>query len=598
MEIGRWLYYAVNCALLCYITAKPFSLNKLIESESNRKEVIYTTFSPKIEETKTAAERFSLNKGLKPSNRIPKKFKETGTKLNLIPLGKISPLKYRKTFQIKSPLKPKRVKNSLRVRHKRKNQSIKREIDGNDILNKKYVPLLKSLGMLFDNILGTDSGESYEKPKHKKRPRYYYDEDDKVSCKCSRQRDTGSDTASQETVTFSEVVTSETTATTETPTKTTDNPPTSDFRSFRHHTNVPLLLPRNTLGARRNYHGIGERGRASHNGSAERYISGSGRDSEHNSEYGQEQTHAKSVKAYTDSDSRNDASSAQSREAIRGGEHRNNAEEVYDAVSQDEAENFLERREDTTQHNRAYKHKMERDKAKSGNLLSEPIRERGFLSDDKVVDYAESIQSEKDDKESVISISHDSTSSERLTDGDGAHSAENKKVDSRIETVNPISKQNDDYDEKNVNISYGNSEPNIDTNDSKSEEHWKTDIVSKTTFHDEPIQSRFKTSKVDKTVNSVEIIQNDHKEEDENMKHKISNDEFNEDDTYSTGEEANGILNTTNKVEKLAEIENSQPLSKHKSIKGPVVTIIDGYSVTRHKNGENNLAGKAIRIRP
>lgn len=470
--------------------------------------------------------------------------------------------------------------------------------------------------MLFDNILGTDSGESIEKTKHKKRIRYYPVGDDDLSCKCARQgKSHAKPKSEEETVTFSKALAFEVAVTTEAAAETTHNPSAGNIRSLRQHKNVPLLLSRNTSGTRRNNYGHSERSRATHNGSAERNISGNNGDSEHNSKREQEQFYAESDEDHTDSDSRNDASRVRTRGAVRGREYGNNSEEVYEngAISQDETENFWESREDTTQYNGTYKLKTERDKAKSGKLLSKPIRrQRGFLSNDK----SESIQPEEIEKESIVSISHDSTGDQRVVDGDGPLSSENKKAYAGTETVIrklpektnlftnksakaakglisdfTTSEQNDVYDKSGVSILYNSSElRSIDINDSNSTEDRNTNTRSETDF--ENTETEMKDNTI--LTNSADTITK-YEEEKDGTGHG-NPEQLDIDNKHSTKEQTSA---RSVAVHKSPEVDISQYLSQTKtSARGPVVMIIDGYSVTRHKNGENRLAEKTIRIRP
>ncbi|KAJ2952066.1 hypothetical protein O0L34_g4330 [Tuta absoluta] len=161
--------------------AKPLNLNEDISAEESQT-VIQSTTRPKTE----TSERFSLNKLLRTSplklrksnlteklaerfslsnlfnKTSPGRFNKVKETENKIPRGKkISSLQYRKTFQIKSPLKPKKLKTFEKARYRRRNQSIKREISEDEEITKKYLPLLKSISLLFDNIL-SETDDSFE----------------------------------------------------------------------------------------------------------------------------------------------------------------------------------------------------------------------------------------------------------------------------------------------------------------------------------------------------------------------------------------------------------------------------------------------------
>lgn len=557
----------------------------------------------------------------------------SGTFLNHLPLGKkISPLKYRKTFQIKSPLKPKRVKHSLRTRYKRKNQLNKREIDEHALLNQKYIPLLRSLGMLFDNILGTDSRESLEEKRHKKkRIRYDVEGDIDISCQCPRQREFNARSGSEEeAVTSSETIASEIAVTAEASAATTDNSPVSNIRSFRQHKNVPILPPRNTSSTRRNNNGFGERSRTAHNGSVERYISGNYGDSEHNSERGQEQSDAFSNEKYTDSNSRDDAGGTATRAAIRDREFRNYTKEVEENDGKDSKveaeENLSKNREYFAKFNGPYKLKTARNEAKSRKFLPKPFRrQREFVFNEKVIDFAESVQTEDINKKGIISITHDSSSDQRLLDGDGSNSTENQKADARTETVklnfNDVTKpeqylvestratelkslvvdeshsNQENYSDDDVGMAFDSTGDlsNLNINSSYIKEspetnEYHTKPPTRTVIDETQIPSRLPKMK---TILAISEEAKYNEKIQAMIKHGNSKIQISYEDTTKA---PNIVKQKPQQVAKIVPhfFSKRSKISKGKS---PVVTIIDGYSVTRHKNGENKLAEKAIHIR-
>lgn len=352
---------------------------------------------------------------------------------NIIPLGKkLSPLKYRKTFQINSPLRPNRIKLSLRS-HKRKNQSLKREISGNEKLNEKYIPLLRSLGMLFDNLLTAESGESAEVRSKRKRVRYYTNTGEFL-CPCSSKSVTRNH-SEEAAINSAEALPIEDPP----PAKTTTEKPytltTSYIRSFRQNKNIPLLLPRNPLGRRRNYNGFSARSRAAYHGSSEGDFSRdngnrepSARDRKHGSDAANDEEN-------TSGDTRYSASGIESGGRIRSRhtshatrDRAPNTEET--TTKADESEVTLDfPRRNINKYKRKDKQQVRNNETESSEFLSTPIgRLRGIKPENQIDASDPELESEN-----ITQIyPHD----QRVTERGSAFTEENQETSTRYETVN------------------------------------------------------------------------------------------------------------------------------------------------------------------
>lgn len=328
------------------------------------------------------------------------------------------------------------MRNSLR-RHNHKNQSVKREISGNEKLNQKYIPLLRSLGLLFDNLL-TESSESNDLRSKRKRVRYYTDTSEFL-CPCSAKSNAGfrsEEAAAAAAKALSAETSSPPEATSETP-----HPPTaSHFRGFRQNKNIPLLLPRNTLSGRRDDNGFGKRGRASYHGSATRNIARDHGDSELGTGDGSHESDTTDDEEDSSCDTRDHVGSSRPWRRIRNRDTyipRNHTEErngegvAIPESTATENESTLERPGGNLDKlEREDKQQIRRDEAESAELLSAPVgRLRGFLPAVKTnIPESELEKSESHVKE-------DNSNDQQLTDGNGAIAAENKETSSRYETV-------------------------------------------------------------------------------------------------------------------------------------------------------------------
>ncbi|XP_041970815.1 uncharacterized protein LOC121727189 isoform X2 [Aricia agestis] len=287
--VARIWLCVFSVVILPYLTAKPVSLNKLIEAE----ESLPSENTPRISIPDIIGKPISLNKLLeerskqlpRPRTILSKATQDKTAKQRTGPLApgltkltktgtifsqnkNLSPLHYRKSFEIKSPIKPKRVTLFQRTSRLR-NQSGKRETYQHGTINKQYIPLLRNLGVLFDNILGPDSGETnYED----------YSESEERVCTCVSKK-TGREPR-QKAAASTRIGVTETTPPAQTPPTTTPPPTPDNVSPVGRHQNVSLLFTRNTTSVWRNHFGFDAGSGSPHLGSPEGHISGDSGDDE------------------------------------------------------------------------------------------------------------------------------------------------------------------------------------------------------------------------------------------------------------------------------------------------------------------------------
>lgn len=288
--------------------------------------------------------------------------------------------------------------------------------------------------MLFDNLLNSDSSESYEvKTKKYKRNRYYSEEAFKIPLGTFRS-DSGITESQEETVTVSSTstttpITTKTSTTTEATSTTANIITTRDFSTFRQNKNIPVLLPRNTSSGKRDDHGISEGSRTTLHGDIERNITRHHGDHEHDTGCGEDDS-------CTADDEKN--THGVTRNGVRGFRLprpiglRNDTGLLGTNTTNTENDSQTKITDD---HNRENQFKNRRNETKGGRILQEPFRRlRGFVSKD-INKSAELIQPEEIGEESVVNVTHDNASYQRITDGDGPITEENQEVRAGNETM-------------------------------------------------------------------------------------------------------------------------------------------------------------------
>ncbi|XP_063619586.1 uncharacterized protein LOC134792251 isoform X2 [Cydia splendana] len=335
----------------------------------------------------------------------------------------ISPLKFRKRFEIRSPLKPKKIKYTFTPRHKRRNQSTKREADENAIFNHRYIPLIKRIGLLMDDILSPDSSESLE-PVRRRKPR----RNQKLSGK-------DPDLASSESKPQKKTVVAPTTLpseapdtedpTTETPDTTTYTTPFSDVYTLRPDTDLPLPSTRNTSSDRRNDNGVSERSSTPFHGDTERHIARYNGSDEYNSS-GRNQTYSPSNEEDSCSPTRID----KCRDGYGTGTDRYRNDNKTEEETETSTHSFV-RRNDTD--------------AKAtlqirGETLQIPrdVRRLPRLPDKVFIVDAEPVPAQKSSEESFVDVARHHASSERGPDGNGTAPAEDQRLRQVIQGLIPI----------------------------------------------------------------------------------------------------------------------------------------------------------------
>ncbi|CAH1647136.1 unnamed protein product [Spodoptera littoralis] len=428
MEFRAWHYMIFYFVFIKYLEAKTISLNELIAAELQQKEAFETTFPPKP--AVITRKRPYLIKAPRPFARI-KQILDSGLSIVNKPFeGSIlSPLKYKKTYLIKSPLKPKKLKLLQKSRYKHKNQSTKREINGNEKLKQKYIPLLKSLSMLFDNLLNSDASESYEvKTKKFKRHRFYSEETFEDISSAEQPKPEFSKKYSQKTtVTVTPTTTIEVSVTAETPTTaattstTTDNTATRDFSTIRRNKNLPVLLARDTCSGRRNDNGICEGSSATLHGNIEGNITRHYRNHEHVSRCAENDSCTEDGEKNTDRDTRDSARSS----GFAGLVGNRNNTGLIQRGSGTNSEN-VSKIETTDDGLRENQFEIGRNETTGGRILQESLRRlRGFSED--INKTTEPVQS-KEVHEENVNVTHDIASYQRVADGGGSIAKENKKI--------------------------------------------------------------------------------------------------------------------------------------------------------------------------
>ncbi|KAJ8733295.1 hypothetical protein PYW08_001593 [Mythimna loreyi] len=119
MEIRRWHYYIIfNCVFIKYLEAKTISLNDVITAESQHKQAFESTLPARP--TASSSKSYSLFQRLRTSpSRILKSLESSFLRDHRLLGGNIlSPLTYKKTYLIKSPLKPRKLKLIQKSRYK------------------------------------------------------------------------------------------------------------------------------------------------------------------------------------------------------------------------------------------------------------------------------------------------------------------------------------------------------------------------------------------------------------------------------------------------------------------------------------------------
>ncbi|XP_063533440.1 uncharacterized protein LOC134743737 isoform X2 [Cydia strobilella] len=335
----------------------------------------------------------------------------------------ISPLKFRKRFEIRSPLKPKKIKYSFTPRHKRRNQSTKREADDNAVFNHRYIPLIKRIGLLVDGILSPDSSESLE-PVRRRKPRRNQKLPGKDADLASSESKPQKKTIVTSTTVASEIPDTEN-PTTETPDTTTNTTPFSDFYTFRPDTDLPLPSTRNTSSNRRDDNGVSERSSTPFHGDTERHIARHNGSDEYNSGR-RNQTYSPPNEEDSCSPTRID----KCRDGHRNGTTRYRTDIKTEEETETSTHSLVRRNDTDTKATLQIR----------GETLQIPrdVRRLPRLPDKVFIVDAEPVPAQKSSEESFVHVAHDHASAERGPDGNSTAPAEDQRIRQVIQGLIPI----------------------------------------------------------------------------------------------------------------------------------------------------------------
>lgn len=357
-------------------------------------------------------------------------------------------------------MKPRTLKFVQKPRHKRRYKSIKRETYRNEKLNKKYIPLLRSLSDLFDDMLPSDSGESSdtERSQNKLRLNKHKDEN-KSSCTCNQKSRTTNPKSSKETTAPTTISTKESTiieaaiTPTEIPSTTPDNAAHSDVSDLRSNSDVSLLLTRDTISSGRDDSRLSEGSSSTHHTSTEGNFSRDNGNSERDTAYRKDRSSSTNYETTPYSDPRKYASGrgfeSESFEGGRGfmggrglrGERDGTRSPVY-REAQETNENVKNKdavghfRRDSTKSKGETELEMGRDEAESTTHIPQFVSGfGGFGPMGEIGQKSQSLQPKEIYKKSVLGVADDNSSDKQIFDGDSTYTAENKKTGEANATV-------------------------------------------------------------------------------------------------------------------------------------------------------------------
>lgn len=363
---------------------------------------------------------------------------------NHIPQSKkTSPLKFKKTFKIKSPSRPKKLKHLQRLRNKRKRLTSKREVNQNEKNNNKYIPLLRNIGMLFDNILNSDSSETFNTRKYH-RNQFSTDANDDITCACNKYdaKDRSYPHKKTATTSSSTEIETETSSAAIATTTTSYNSANDNVSSFGQYKNIPLLLTRNTSSIWRNNTRLSERSGSTYNGSIEGYIPGIHGNNQHDTGVRERQSDTQYHEKNTNSHSRDNTNSHRSRAGIRGTRTESRNSKVNGRTQKakefvrETNETFEDVARNVSEHKREIEFEIRRNETESTIFLPEfTSRLREHNSQEKNTSIRISESDEKSD-------AYNYTSNKRVSGRNGSDTEENKTdggTDKAIMSLFPLS---------------------------------------------------------------------------------------------------------------------------------------------------------------
>ncbi|XP_061377579.1 uncharacterized protein LOC116767058 [Danaus plexippus] len=408
------------------LEAKSISLNDLIaaEKQSSHPSIIHPEYSATKDlgllqlPTRTKIQRHKISSDIDKGK-------------------KTSSLKFKKTFLIKSPLTPKKLKYLQKPSYKRKNLTTKRDTQGSHVkINQKYIPLLRNIGVLFDNILSSDSSETNEfrRRKHKRNP--FSNKKDNI-CTCPSKDNTEESYTQEETVTYSSDPSNEIENTPLTATPSADNTIYDNFGRFRRNKNIPILFARNPFSLRRNDTELSEGSGSAYNRCNKGHISRDNGNNECSTRNGDYAPFSEDYEENTYGYSRNDASSLGSTRGEQrigintqstetgGGTNKNYS---FILPAHGTSKNLTG---EISEHERQIKLQVRKDETESPVFLSELTSGlRGNNTQEENIPKRNTEEYEK-------SIPNNISSDKRISYGNGQITTENKKIRRANETVGP-----------------------------------------------------------------------------------------------------------------------------------------------------------------
>ncbi|KPJ03721.1 hypothetical protein RR46_04333 [Papilio xuthus] len=424
------------------LEAKPFSLNEAIDEEVRGKQSLQTT---------PRSNSAAIFKVESKKDRLPVLSRNiffSEPYLRKASPKKPSSVQYKKTFKIRPPIRPNRLKRQQRLLNKFKNRTTERSIDSYEAINHKYIPLFKSLSLLFDNFLNVDGSDSYEtSTRNEYRRNYQYSKDDhEPKCVCTITSNANiEETQSTETTIASsssiptEIPNEQIVASAEATAAPTDYTTAGYIRSVKRNKNIPVLLARNTASPGRDYNGVSEGSNSTIHGSIERYLTGDNGDNECVSGNEERESIAQYYEEHSYSTPRDHASSigssggiSRNRNGTRNTKTGRSIDKSIITTSEENAHEKLRRNVDLLKG----KNKFKTGEYETKSTTAIPNDNSGLRRNaNKKIQVTEPTVTDEDCEESDFGVTVISSDDKRFLDRNGAHTKENQKVRRTNEAV-------------------------------------------------------------------------------------------------------------------------------------------------------------------
>lgn len=338
------------------------------------------------------------------------------------------------------------MKRQQRLLNKFRNRTTERSIDSYEAINHKYIPLFKSLSILFDNFLNADESESYETTaRYKYRKNYQYTENKhEPECACTFNGNIEETKPTEATITpttsiSTKIPNEQIVASAEATAAPTDYTTAGYVRSLKRYKNIPVLLARNTASTGRDDNGVREGSDSAIHRSIERYLAGDNGNNECVSGNEESESVPQYYEEHPNSSARDNASSIGSPGGIS--RNRNDTRDTEIGRSIDKSiitateENAYEKlRRNIDLFKGQNKLKAREYEAKSSTAI--PNNNSGLRRNaNKEIQVTESTVTDKDCEESDFNVTLFSAGDKRFLDGNGAHTKEIQEVRRTNEAV-------------------------------------------------------------------------------------------------------------------------------------------------------------------